>query len=231
MTSSYVGCLLEGDALDTALHEITLQAQHAVAGVDSAGAVLERAPGRTRAASGPLAAEIDGVQYRAGQGPCLHAFRTNRVVLLDVGGQDRRWPTFQAAAVAAGAHTVLSLPLRLDDLPIGSLNLYSRSWGAFTPAVIHEAELYACPAALRLSQAGVAVHAVEVAEAAVRELQDRATIDCALGVLMGLHEDPSVERAVVRLQQTASELGLDVRSAAARIVAAPPVRGERRCDS
>jgi GAF domain-containing protein len=221
MTSSYTESLLEGIALDSALRDVALGAERAVADVDSVGAVVERQPaGRVRVSSSRLAAEVDAVQYRAGQGPCLHAYRTNRMVLLDVGPQDQRWPAFQAAALAAGAHTVLSVPLRLDDVPIGSLNLYSRSRNAFSAKAIHEAEVFARPAALRLSQAGVAVHAAEAAEIALLELQDRATIEQALGVLMGRYRDSSVHRAWGRLEQTATELGLDVRTAAARVVTA-----------
>jgi GAF domain-containing protein len=155
MTSSYIESLLKGVALDAALHDVALATRSALEDVDSVGAVVERDPtGRVLAASDLLAAEVDGVQYRADQGPCLHAFRTNRVVLLDLGDYDQRWPTFQAAALAAGARTVLSVPLRLDDLPIGSLNLYSRSRGAFSTKVVREAELYAGPAARRLARRG-----------------------------------------------------------------------------
>jgi transcriptional regulator with GAF, ATPase, and Fis domain len=225
MTSSYVESLLEGVALDTALHDVALEAQHAVTGVDAAGAVVEREPdSRVLASSNALAAEVDGVQYRAGQGPCLHAFRTNRVVLLDLGDHDGRWPAFQAAALAAGAQTVLSVPLRLDDLAIGSLNLYSRSRDAFSTKVVRAAELYARPAALHLSWCGVAVHAVETVEVAILELQDRALVERAVGVLMAVHQDPSVERARLRLEQVAVGLGLDLPLAAAQVVAAPPGR-------
>jgi transcriptional regulator with GAF, ATPase, and Fis domain len=221
MTSSYVESLLKGVALDAALQDIALDAQREVADVDAAAAVVERAPDRVLAFTNLLAAEVDEVQYRLGQGPCLHAFRANKVVLLDVGGRDPRWPVFQAAALVAGAHTVLSLPLRLDQQPIGSLNLYSRAREAFSMKVVREAELFARPAALRLSQGGLAVHAVETAEVAVLELQDRATLDRAVGFLMGVHGDPSVDRARLRLEEAAAELGLNLVAAAARIVAAP----------
>jgi len=223
MTSTYIESLLKGVALDAALLDVALSAEQEVDEVHSAGAVVEREPdGRVLASTSTLAAEVDGVQYRSGQGPCLHAYRTNRVVLLDLGDDDRRWPTFQAAALAAGAHTVLSVPLRLDDVPIGSLNLYSRSRGAFSTKVIRTAELYARPAALRLSWCGVAVHAVDTAEVAALELQDRAVVERALGVLMAVHADPSVERARLRLEQAAAGMGLDLPLAAARVVAAPP---------
>lgn len=223
MTRVYVESLLAGAALEDALETIVARAEQALLGVDSAGVAVHRDRAPVRAASSPLARQVDDVQYRIGQGPCLQAFHANVVVVLDLDGRDRRWTVFQAAALASGARTVLSVPLRLDGHPIGSLNLYSRGRRAFSARVVREAELFARPAGLFLSRAGVAVHAVEAAEVAGLELQDRTVIDRALGVLMGVHDDPSVERAVVRLEQVAADLGLDVPLAAARIVAAPPV--------
>jgi hypothetical protein len=222
--TSYTEDLFEGLALDSALRDVAEDAARAVTGVDAAGAVVHRGPGVVRASTAPLAATVDAVQYGIWQGPCLHAFHTGRVVLLDVGDLDPRWPDFQAVAASAGARTVLSVPLRLEGQAIGSLNLYSRTPGAFGARVIRQAELFARPAALRLSHIGVAVHAVEAAEVAGLELQDRATIDQALGVLMGVHHDASVDRARSRLHQTAAEQGLSVPLAAARIVASPPRR-------
>jgi hypothetical protein len=120
---------------------------------------------------------------------------------------------------------VLSLPLRLDDQGIGSLNLYSRRPEAFDAKDVRQAELFARPSALRLSYVGVAVHATEAAEVAGLELQDRATIEQAIGVLMGVHRDPSVENARRRLEQAAADLGVGVPAAAAHLVASPPDRG------
>lgn len=225
MSNSYIDSLLEGDALGGALQDVAQDAARAIPGVDSAGVVLHRGSDHVRAASGPLAAAIDRVQYRIGQGPCLHAFHTGRTVLLDLDTRDHRWPPFQAAALGAGAHTVLSLPLSLDECPIGSMNLYSRSREAFSTKLVRDAQLFTRPSALRLSRVGVAVHALEAAEVVALELQDRATIDRALGILMELHQDASVDAARRRLEQTAIDLGVSVPLAAARMVASPPTRG------
>lgn len=219
MNSTFTDSLLEGLALDDALRDVAQEAARAVFGVDSAGAVVHRGPDVVRAASDPLAETVDTAQYAMRQGPCLHAFHTGRVVLLDLGDHDPRWPDFQVAALAAGAHTVLSLPLRLDDRAVGSLNLYSRAHGAFSARAVHEAELLARPAALRLSHVGVALHAAEAAEVVGLELQDRGTIDRALGVLMGEHRDASVERAQGRLERLAVDQSVSLPLAAARIVA------------
>ncbi|HEY0240933.1 MAG TPA: GAF domain-containing protein, partial [Friedmanniella sp.] len=190
--TSLIPTLLEGRALDTALADVAEDAERTLAGADGAGAVVHRGAEVLRASSDPLSATVDAAQYGLGQGPCLHAYRTGRLVLLDLGDLDRRWPLFQDAALAAGARTVLSVPLRLDDQAIGSLNLYSRARGAFGARVVRQAELFARPCALRLAHVGVAVHAADVAEVASLELQDRGTIDRALGVLMGIHSDASV---------------------------------------
>lgn len=226
MTSIHVEDLLEGAALAAALVDIVREAERALAAVDAAGVAVHLGGAPVLASSGRMAETADAVQYGIGQGPCLHAFHGNAVVVLDLGDADGRWAEFQRAALHAGAGTVLSVPLRLDGCALGSLNLYSRTRRAFSAREVREAELFARPAALRLSRGGIAVHAVEAAEVAGLELQDRATIDRALGVLMASHGDASPERALVRLEEAAQELGLDVPLAAARIVASPPVRGK-----
>jgi GAF domain-containing protein len=217
--------LITGAALRGALRDIVHEAERALSGVDGAAAAVHRGPSRVLVTSNALAAGSDVARRRVREGPALEAYRSNTVVVLDLGERDRRWPEFQSTALAAGARTVLAVPLRLDRQPIGSLNLYSRTRGAFSARTVREAELFARPAGLRLSHAGIAVHAVEAAEVAGLELQDRSTIECALGVLMAVHRDASPDHARARLEQVAAELGLDLPLAAARIVAAPPRPG------
>jgi GAF domain-containing protein len=154
--TTFLQSSLDRLALTEALDDIAQVATRAVVGVDSAAVVVHRGSEVVHACSGPLAAAVDTVEYGIGQGPCLHAFRTGRAVLLDLGEGDSRWPTFQAAAEAIGAHTVLSLPLLVADVTLGSLNLYSRGPGAFEPCVIRQAELFAQVSALRLSSVAVA---------------------------------------------------------------------------
>ncbi len=222
MGGRYAESLLAGKALDEALSEVAQDAERRLGGVHAAGVAVHDGHRQTLAASNPVAAAVDRNQYRAGDGPCVHAFRTNSVVVLDLDGRTERWPQFQAVALASGVRTVLSVPLRLEGDAFGSLNLYSRSLGAFSPRAVREAEVFARPAGLRLLRSGVAVHAAEAAEVVSLERQDLATIDLALGVLMEVHQDASVDRARLRLEEAAADLGLDVPLAAARLVASPP---------
>jgi transcriptional regulator with GAF, ATPase, and Fis domain len=68
---------------------------------------------------------LDESQYGAGDGPCLEAMRTGRVVRADRADIQRRWPRLGVAAAATGVNSVLAVPLQTDDSAIGALNLYS----------------------------------------------------------------------------------------------------------
>lgn len=87
----------------------------------------------TIAASSPLANELDQVQYRTSQGPCLQAIRTLQAVISDDLSRDKRWPAFVAEA-ARSAGSAMATPV-LDDRPtkttFGSLNAYGTQTGAF----------------------------------------------------------------------------------------------------
>src|SRR3954470_7730326 len=71
--------------------------------------------------------EIDAAQYREGKGPCLDAWRQNRVVRVpDVRRAAGEYPGFVAACLEHGVLSTLSLPLVNGDAAIGAMNLYAR---------------------------------------------------------------------------------------------------------
>ncbi|MGH8929182.1 MAG: GAF and ANTAR domain-containing protein [Egibacteraceae bacterium] len=69
---------------------------------------------------------VEALQDVTGQGPCLEAYRTGRVVLEPDLAEEgmRRWPDFAARAVEAGVRAAFSFPLGVDELRIGALDLY-----------------------------------------------------------------------------------------------------------
>ena len=78
--------------------------------------------------------EIDAAQYRDGKGPCLDAWRTQRVIRLDeVQHWTGRYPRFCWACQRHGVRSTLSLPLVSGDVAHGSLNLYAAGPNLFTP--------------------------------------------------------------------------------------------------
>jgi ANTAR domain len=68
---------------------------------------------------------VTGLQMELGEGPCLHAHAYGIPVLLpDLSAESaNRWPTFAAAALAAGVRAEFSLPLTVGPGGIGTLDL------------------------------------------------------------------------------------------------------------
>ena len=77
------------------------------------------------AGAGRHASTITGLQMELGEGPCLQARASGAPVFLpDLAAADaNRWPTFAAAALAAGVYAEFSLPLTAAPGGIGTLDL------------------------------------------------------------------------------------------------------------
>jgi hypothetical protein len=96
--------------------------------VTGAGITLMSAPDRQQPlwASDAVASRIDELQFRLGEGPCVDAFVTQRVVqVADVADEgDERWPLFSAAVRDTAARALMALPLRAEEERIGVLDFY-----------------------------------------------------------------------------------------------------------
>jgi GAF domain-containing protein len=126
----------------------------------------------------PVAPEIDAAQYDTGEGPCLHAFRTGNVVPVDSTRVDARWPAFSAACVEHEIFSTLSIPLTVDTVTHGALNLYSTTEQAFDAEQAETAALFGAQAAIVLANAvaywGARAHAEQLEQALNSRGPDRA---------------------------------------------------------
>ncbi|MFE9750211.1 ANTAR domain-containing protein [Saccharothrix saharensis] len=126
-------------------------------------------------------------QYRAAEGPCLHAARSGEVVHARAAEVRDRWPAFGEQAAGSGVACFLAVPLCVDEDTPGSLNLYSEQADGFRALDVALLELYttAAEAALRNARRYVRVreHAAQLRQA----LTSRAVIDQAKGVVMAVH--------------------------------------------
>src|SRR5437763_475376 len=77
----------------------------------------------TPAFTGRLAMAMDEIQYDGGEGPCLDAARNRSVVSVPDTGTGSAWPGFDAAAVAAGVGSSLSVGIPVVEPLTGALNL------------------------------------------------------------------------------------------------------------
>ena len=64
----------------------------------------------TRAGTDPVVVEIDGLQLRAGEGPCLDAIAHKLTFYADELGTDPRWPSFGPEAAAMGMRSSAGAP-------------------------------------------------------------------------------------------------------------------------
>jgi GAF domain-containing protein len=105
----------------------------------------------TVAASDETAAIVDEAQYGAGEGPCLEAIATERIVYVPAQKTDSRWRDYRLAALERGVRSSLSLPLFVEDTRAGALNLYGCVPDAFDAAAQQRADVFAGQAATSIA--------------------------------------------------------------------------------
>ncbi len=130
------------------------------------------------------APEIDEAQYSSGQGPCLDAFRNQRVNRIDSTADDQRWPDFAKMAFSHGILATLSVPVIARGQSLGALNLYSHQAKAFDDHSVDRIETFARQAAIVLANAQVYWDARQLNENLQQAMASRATIDYAVGIVM-----------------------------------------------
>jgi hypothetical protein len=165
----------------------------------------------TPAYHGSLARELDQLQYRYGEGPCLDAVASGGPALAEC--PDLRsagiWPAFGPAAAAAGGGSALALGIFPDpgaSLPrLASLNLYSRQPGAFDEQSRGAGLLLAAHAGVALASVSALAAASAETEQLRQALQSRDVIGQAKGILMERRK-LSPEQAFDVLREASSRL-------------------------
>ena len=121
--------------IDVTLQSVTASSVDLIDGVECADVLLISGADlfKSVAATAQLAIDIDDLQQRFGEGPCLDAAVGNSMVVCNDLRDDPRWPRFAEAAVAAGVHSLMSFQLYTHNAPMGALNLFGLKPDAFTP--------------------------------------------------------------------------------------------------
>jgi GAF domain-containing protein len=162
-----------------------VEATRTVVGVDGTGLTLAHEDGRPRwvAVSDAAMELLEQVQHDFGEGPCLAAFAEDRVVAVQDLRRERVWDRLAAVVGQLRVYGVLSVPVRLADQPVGTLDVYAsqpRVWS------ISEVEALGALAVVtaELVSTGVALANREVEVAQLRRaLANRVWIEQAKGVL------------------------------------------------
>ncbi|WP_082473698.1 GAF and ANTAR domain-containing protein [Curtobacterium sp. Leaf261] len=124
------------------------------------------------------------LQLTSGEGPCVEAFTTGRAVsVVDTAEMQRRWPVFAEASRESGYASVHSIPLRLRDATLGSMNLFRETEGALNEEDARAAQALTDVATISILQQRVLEHATVAQEQLQRALDSRVVIEQAKGFL------------------------------------------------
>jgi GAF domain-containing protein len=131
---------LASGELESSLRAVA-EATAAVFGADGGGIMLlddQQALHYVGATTGRAAA-LEAAQTETGEGPCVDSLMHGDVVSTNDLPADDRWPNLRGQMEGIGVRAVLGIPLRLQLVPIGSLNVYRGEpweWGPDDVAAI-----------------------------------------------------------------------------------------------
>ena len=222
LTRFFVG---QGSVAET-LDRIAHLGATAVAPADEVGITM-LVDGKVRTAffTDPEVPEIDQAQYATGEGPCLQAYRDGVTYRIDATRTDTRFPAFSAACVEHGILSTLSMPMIVNQQPLGAFNLYARGEDAFTAADEQAAGQFSGQAAIVIGNVSAYWDAHQLTLDLNAALRSRAVIEQAKGILMGAQRC-SAEEAFELLVRASQRENIKLRDIAARIVA--NVDGDQR---
>jgi GAF domain-containing protein len=162
-----------------------VEATRTVVGVDGTGLTLAHEDGRPRwvAVSDAAMELLEQIQHDFGEGPCLAAFAEDRVVAVEDLGSERIWDRLASMVGQLHVRGVLSVPVRLADQPVGTLDVYASQPRAWSPGEVQALGALAVVTA-ELVSTGVELANREVEVAQLRRaLASRVWIEQAKGVL------------------------------------------------
>ena len=124
------GLFSAGTLQDTLQRTVDL-AVETIEGCDLAGIfMLDGASISTPVHTDPIVIEVDALQHRVGEGPCLDAIAQTVTFYAQDLVDDARWPRFGPLASSMGVRSALALVLSANGTR-GALNLYARYPDAF----------------------------------------------------------------------------------------------------
>ncbi len=167
----------------------------------AAGILLADSTGRLRVigASTEQIQLLELFQIQNDEGPCLDCFKSGKVVLNDHLDTDSTWPQFAAESVRAGFPSVCAVPLRINDVILGCLNLFMSEPVRLSDADVALAQALADVASIAIMQDQA------IRDAAIRErqlqhaLNSRIAIEQAKGMIAE-HDGVDMDDAFSRLR-------------------------------
>ena len=215
--------LLDASTVADVLEQVVHATRRLVPGADLVSITLRSPDGvfHTPVETEPLATELDHVQYRTWEGPCVEATRASGpgYVRSDDLANEPAWPTFGPVAAGYGYTAVLSTTL-LPDIRLprlsGSLNIYTQRPGVLHDQAAETALLLATHASLALAGTQAVVLG-QLRDAQLHQaLASRDVIGQAKGILMH-RRGISADEAFDQLRRTSQDMNVKLADLAATL--------------
>jgi GAF domain-containing protein len=182
--------------------------------------VIGRSKVEPRASTSDLPRQVDALQGRIGQGPCLDAVWDAQIVRVDDVAADERWPEFARQAAELGIGSMLCFQLFVTGDRLGACNLFSRTPRAFDD----ESEEIGLMLA---AHAGVALAGAEHESNLRAGMSSRDVIGQAKGILMERHR-LTADQAFGVLSRVSQELNRKLVDIAGELTDTRAVPGSQR---
>lgn len=215
------GLILESSEIENFLNALTHLAVHELSGDGEdllcGITLLRHKQAGTVASSSERAQDLDEVQYKFQDGPCLRASRTQFMVHAPELEADDRWPDYRQFVLDRGVRSVLAIPFPMENDDRAALNLYADVSHAFTPEKVELARGYAQQASQAFALALDLARHKDTAANALKAMKSRTTINLAVGMIMG-QNNCSQDRAVEILKSASSSRNIKLSDVAAAMV-------------
>ena len=174
-----------------------------ITGADGAGVMLMSGeiPRGSLCTSNTVSHLIEELQYTLGEGPCVDAYRQDKVVtepdLADP--VTRRWPAFTPPTLQAGVRAIFGFPLRVGSVRLGALNLYRDRSGPLSGDQHADALVVADVAARWVLEAQAGAPVDTVADELEAGADFHFAVQNAAGIV-SVQRQVSVTEALIRLR-------------------------------
>jgi GAF domain-containing protein len=155
-------------------------------GVRGSGLMLADGGGDLRyaVATDPTSQELEDAQLATGQGPCVDTYANDELVTSSDMYSDDRWPRFAEHLGRERVRGVLSVPIKLAGVTVGSLYVFKDGRNDWYCSERDALMRYADIGSALLSAAVAAEQSSELAAQLTYAIQHRAPIEQGVGYLM-----------------------------------------------
>jgi hypothetical protein len=198
------GMPAEPDVVDDALRLLVDLAQSSVDGADGVSlSLLRYGLLSTVVATNQIVLAMDSCQYATGEGPCVDASLRGHRFHAESLRHETRWPAFTPQARELGINAIFSAPVRSHAIPVGALNICSRTVSAFTLKSQRWATVFALKASEILSDAGVGATDNQLALRFHEALRRRQIISLANDAIKERDESDAKDKDAEREEEDA----------------------------